>query len=960
MRNMKNWFFTLLLLTIFSLAIFSFVKALVSSTSGEFSLQPETIYLNWTNSYKTNLTVNSTFNVTLIFNNSTAVIANYSQGEGIELILINHTGNLSNITTINTSESNFSNFTIIASVQDRMPGKYKGNFFVENITNSSENVSITVIVDLPIEINSSTGIGKFNGTLPVNAVEYHSFYFNCSTLPNATSITVNISFDAGDVDLFLLANNELKAKSINKGGNEERLSYSFINPNSTYEIRIYGNHSSEISYNGTVILFALGSSPEEINFGLQNITNITKVFNLTNKGNISIQSVSEESELYYLKEFIDSGSKNFTFFLPNSSVFERIKVRLIWSGVGAYNISLFNSSGEFVNSSSGKYVNANMSNLEKEEFVEVDNAGKAGWWRVEVKNTTVNFSEYKLLIQAFVNPSKWIITNFSSYENKTFDAVGCENSTKTIEINLTIPADAISGRYEGNLIYLGENGGQLKIPIRLNLTNFLNITIVELVNESVNVSSQEGYVSVVFDISYVDGVSIPLDFPFNFTQNMSVWLYEPNASYSTGTLAFTNVSNGTHRKINITVPQKTPGGRYYVHIKLGSDIYRGESLDDPINKLLTIDDTGLNMSLVSYPSTLNKNSTGYVNVTIKNLGPIDAVNTSIKLTKGSCLSAAYFYLSNCLKYPNPGEEVFFNISAYNYTGCYIAWRIVAGDAEGSCTSWINKTSGTWFRNISFDTTITAPETTTTTLPPTPNITTTTTTTTTTTSTTTTTTTLPPLIMPINASFQIQSITPESPAVVEIPNANILKIVKITIFVSKNVSNATLTVKEGVKPENIPATVRTEEGLVHKYLEIVTTNMNESDVISVSIDFQVEKSWISENNIDVNTIALYRLSNNTWRKLQTIKINETSEYYQFRAISPGLSLFAIAGNWTKGFPIWIILVIVGAIVGGILAFLFWPVEEEKPIVQTKKEEEEVKRTWDELKKKWEELTKKKAK
>lgn len=447
--------FETLLLFVFliSLAILSLVKGILS-TSGEFDVSPETVYINWTNNYQANLTISSTSSISLAFNNSTSVGANYSQGLGIWLILKNSTGDFSNISSINASESNSTNFIIIADVQDHMPGRYEGIFSVKNTTNSSENVSVAIVIDLPIEINNSTGTGNFNGTLLANATEYHSFYFNSSALPNATSITVNVSFAGGDSDLFLLADGELIAKSIGIG-NEERLSHSFINPNATYEIRIYGNSISNISYNGSVALLALNSSLEEIDFGAKNVTinTTTTFFNLTNEGNIPIQDVNESSEFYYVKKFDGNSSTNFTFFLPDSSVLEKIKVKLIWNSTGAYNLSVFNSSGIEVGNSSGKFMNANISKVEKEEFVEINSIGKAGWWRAEVKNTTVNFSEYELFVQAFVNASKWIKTNFSDYENKSFDVVGSENSTKTIEVNLTTPVDAITGKYEGFLIY---------------------------------------------------------------------------------------------------------------------------------------------------------------------------------------------------------------------------------------------------------------------------------------------------------------------------------------------------------------------------------------------------------------------------------------------------------------------------------------------------------------------------
>jgi len=187
----------------------------------------------------------------------------------------------------------------------------------------------------------------------------------------------------------------------------------------------------------------------------------------------------------------------------------------------------------------------------------------------------------------------------------------------------------------------------------------------------------------------------------------------------------------------------------------------------------------------------------------------------------------------------------------------------------------------------------------------------------------------------------------------------LKIQRITIAVKKNLSNVVLNVKEGSKPEGMPPPLKEEEGLVLKYLEI-SSNISSSDIANATIEFQVEKSWVETNNIDANTIALYRYSNNTWNKLPTSKINETMNYYYFKSISPGFSLFAIAGLKAKGLPNWVFFLGVGILIAAILAFLFWPVEEkkEKEIPFQKVEKgEEIKKPWEELKKKWDELMKK---
>jgi hypothetical protein len=69
---------------------------------------------------------------------------------------------------------------------------------------------------------------------------------------------------------------------------------------------------------------------------------------------------------------------------------------------------------------------------------------------------------------------------------------------------------------------------------------------------------------------------------------------------------------------------------------------------------------------------------------------------------------------------------------------------------------------------------------------------------------------------------------------------------------------------------------------------------DKDITKVKIRFKVEKSWISANDINVATIALYRYAN-TWNKLDTAKLSEDSSYVYFEAITPGFSYFAISGE-----------------------------------------------------------------
>jgi len=75
---------------------------------------------------------------------------------------------------------------------------------------------------------------------------------------------------------------------------------------------------------------------------------------------------------------------------------------------------------------------------------------------------------------------------------------------------------------------------------------------------------------------------------------------------------------------------------------------------------------------------------------------------------------------------------------------------------------------------------------------------------------------------------------------------------------------------------------------------------ERNIADATVVFTVDKSWITKNNIDESSIALYRYSDDTWHKLVTRKIAEDANSLQFEAETPGFSPFAVTGK-TMGEP-----------------------------------------------------------
>ncbi len=100
-----------------------------------------------------------------------------------------------------------------------------------------------------------------------------------------------------------------------------------------------------------------------------------------------------------------------------------------------------------------------------------------------------------------------------------------------------------------------------------------------------------------------------------------------------------------------------------------------------------------------------------------------------------------------------------------------------------------------------------------------------------------------------------------------------------------------------KPDSIPSIETDKETIisVYKYLELKHPNLNNSDIKSAAIEFKVEKSWFTANNIKQEEIALYRFSSGAWESLETKIIGEDADNYVFESVSKGMSVFAIAAK-----------------------------------------------------------------
>ncbi|MCG7849840.1 MAG: PGF-pre-PGF domain-containing protein, partial [ANME-2 cluster archaeon] len=88
------------------------------------------------------------------------------------------------------------------------------------------------------------------------------------------------------------------------------------------------------------------------------------------------------------------------------------------------------------------------------------------------------------------------------------------------------------------------------------------------------------------------------------------------------------------------------------------------------------------------------------------------------------------------------------------------------------------------------------------------------------------------------------------------------------------------------------------GIVFKNLNIWVGNYGwatEKNMQDVVIGFRVDRSWVSQNNIDESSITMYRFNEGQWVPLNTTKKSEDAVHLFLEAQTPGFSPFAITGS-----------------------------------------------------------------
>lgn len=153
---------------------------------------------------------------------------------------------------------------------------------------------------------------------------------------------------------------------------------------------------------------------------------------------------------------------------------------------------------------------------------------------------------------------------------------------------------------------------------------------------------------------------------------------------------------------------------------------------------------------------------------------------------------------------------------------------------------------------------------------------------------------------------------------------------VSIDVENSANNVEITI---VKRTSVTVDVakKLSGKSVYQYIDITKSNLEDENIERATIDFKIEKSWITNNNIDEGTVQLLRLKDGEWQELTTGRISADTKYVYYNAITPGFSTFVIVGDTVagasgeakEGVPLWlwiVITIIVILIIAGIVKFL----------------------------------------
>jgi len=129
-----------------------------------------------------------------------------------------------------------------------------------------------------------------------------------------------------------------------------------------------------------------------------------------------------------------------------------------------------------------------------------------------------------------------------------------------------------------------------------------------------------------------------------------------------------------------------------------------------------------------------------------------------------------------------------------------------------------------------------------------------------------------------------------PVTINIQNSS-TDVTQLQITSNKTTENASVTVTATQSAPQIDSASK-----IYQSFDISLGGIDDTEIINVTINFKINRTWIDTNNRDPLNVTLYRNtgtnSSPIWNPLSTNLTREDSQYYYYFTDSPGFSLYSI--------------------------------------------------------------------
>jgi PGF-pre-PGF domain-containing protein len=151
---------------------------------------------------------------------------------------------------------------------------------------------------------------------------------------------------------------------------------------------------------------------------------------------------------------------------------------------------------------------------------------------------------------------------------------------------------------------------------------------------------------------------------------------------------------------------------------------------------------------------------------------------------------------------------------------------------------------------------------------------------------------------IKIEYEIGDVKAGNTVDININESTTTSIKSLEIKASENLDDLKFEVtKLESKPSEIDE-IPTTNGVIYTYMDLKIlsngTYCHGDEFETIKFEFKVEKNWVIQNNIDVDTIKMRRYSEE-WQDLPTILLDEDEIFYYFESETPGFSTFTVVGN-----------------------------------------------------------------